>query len=81
MIPVFGSSACLSGVAGIFSLLEFSTDSFRTASFTDDACASCASCAGCSACESAVAWLGLFSASATLASGLVESGLASGAGS
>lgn len=78
MIPVFGSSACLSGVADIFSLLEFSTDSFRTASFTDDACASCA---GYSACESAVAWLGLFSASATLASGLVESGLASGAGS
>ena len=36
---------------------------------------------GFSACESVVAWLGLFSASATFASGLVESGLASGAGS
>ena len=67
LVPVFGSSACLAGVAGIFSLLELSTDSFRTASLTDDACASCA---GCEACESVVAWLGLSSVSATFVSGL-----------
>ena len=81
MVPVFGSSACLAGVAGIFSLLELSTDSFRTALLTDDGCASCAGCETCVVCESVVAWLGLFSSSATFVSGLVESGLACGAGS